>query len=304
MRKLYVVCCLIFCANIQLTEQGILAIGTTLFSVGLSIFNTGLSIVDLLNEEESGGLTQANLDKLKADLLQDIGTMIEETESSILLNVQLQTSVSRLQTIKSAIKSSLDDLSDYLKTSTASDQTTYKELFKERFEEHNLIVHIRELSTLLIDNIPELSQSMITLIWDLTNCNMTSVMQIETFYANLVSEAATLEYAYTKFKFKNMSLAVIEDEWVERLEKIQRSFDTMDNECVDRFLPSMTDEFNQNMPLEDLKRQSNERYNWRWNDIFEFTPRSVTSHTWFYFETIKGNVTNSNLNAYVIFFVN
>ena len=295
------VCCLIFCANIQLTEQGILAIGTALFSVGLSIFNTGMSIVELLNEEEKVP-TQADLDKLKADLLQDIGSMIKETESSIIINVKLQISVNRLQTIKSAIKSSLDDLNEYLKTNTASDQNTSKNWFVERFDEHDLIVYIRELSTLLTDNIPELSQSMISLIWNLTNCNMTSVMLIETFYANLVSEAATLEYAYTKFK--NMRLDVIEDEWIERLETIQRSFDTMDNECVDRFLPSMTEEFNQNITLEDLKRQSNERYIWRWNDIFEYEPLSAESYAWFYFVTLKGNITNSNLNMFAMFFAN
>ena len=297
MRKfyMYMVCCLIFCANIPLTEQGVLSIGKALFSFGLSVFNTALSLVELLDDEESGGVTQEDLDKLKADLLQDIGTMIEETESSILLNVMLQTGVNRLETIRNAFKSSLGDLSDYLKTTTSSDQTTYRDLFVKRFEEHNVIVYIRELPTLLTDSIPELSKSMISLIWDTTNCNMTAVMQIETFYANLVSEAATLEYAHTRFK--NYSLVVVEAEWNESLAKIQDAFDTMVNECVDRFLSSMTEEFKQDMPLENLKRQSSERYNWRWNDLFEYEPLSTGSHALVYFVTLKGSVTNSNSNA-------
>ena len=288
---MYMVCCLIFCANIPLTEQGVLSIGKALFSFGLSVFNTALSLVELLDDEESGGVTQEDLDKLKADLLQDIGTMIEETESSILLNVMLQTGVNRLETIRNAIKSSLGDLSDYLKTTTSTDQTTYRDLFVKRFEEHNVIVYIRELPTLLTDSIPELSKSMISLIWDTTNCNMTAVMQIETFYANLVSEAATLEYAHTRFK--NYSLVVVEAEWNESLAKIQDAFDTMVNECVDRFLSSMTEEFKQDMPLENLKRQSSERYNWRWNDLFEYEPLSTGSHALVYFVTLKGKVTRN-----------
>ena len=295
MRKLrtYTLCCLIFCANIQLSGPVALS---TMFSLGLSIFNTGLGIVDLVNKEESG-LTQADLDTLKEGVLQDIDTLVKKTEYSIILNVMLQNGVRRLENIKNVIQSSIDDLKFYLIAETEVDQTSYRDLFQQRYEEHNVILHIRDLSTMLTDNIPELSQSMISLIWDTTNCNMTSIMNFEIFYGNLVSEAVTLEYAYTRFK--NESLDVVEADWNDRLTSIQNAYRSMESECIDRFSASMTEEVKQDVSLEDLHRNSNERYNWRWNDAYQYKPQA-NAHTWNYFVSLTGTCTYILLKGNVL----
>lgn len=282
MRKLrvYTLCCLIFCTNIQRSEQVALS---TLFSLGLSVFNTALSIVDLVKNEDAG-LTQADLNDLKNDVLQDIEKLVEQTESSIILNVMLQNGVRRLENIKNVIQSSIDDLEYYLKTETEEAQNSYRDLFTTRYEEHDVILHIRDLPTLLTDTIPELSQSMISLIWDATNCNMTTIMNFEIFYGNLVSEAVTLEYAYTRFKNESQ-MNVVEADWNDRLTTIQTAYQSMESECVDRFSDSITKEIKQDVSLEALYRNSNERYNWRWSDAYQYKPQA-NAHTWNYFVSL------------------
>ena len=290
-RGLKVVLLVAFCFNIQQTNQKggkggkTLTSGFGVVSFALDIAGTALSIVNFMDEQDDPEVTEEDLDRLREEVVQQVSGLITETESNVISVINLQQKVERLTDIKSIISSSLVDLERYLKTET--DQTNYKDLFIQRFKEHDAILLIRELASLLTDTIPELSESMSSLIIETTNCNMTSLIEFEIFYGNLISQGITLEYANAKMN--NLSLDLVEEYWDNKLTNIQNVFDSMESDCVGKFSASATEEVKKEISLEDLHENSNNRYNWKWNDVYQFDPRDSSSHLWNYFVAVQGN---------------
>ena len=282
-RKLRVVLLFVLCFNAITSKK--LQIGLEAVTYAIDIAGTAIAVVDFLDESDSGATTE-DLERLRDEIVQKVTDLIKESETNIILVIDLQQKVERLTTIKTAIASALEDLERYLEAENENDQNYYENLFKERFEEHDTILLIRELSTLLTATVPDLSKSMTSLILETTNCNMTSIMQFENFYANLVSQGVTLDYAYTKTKV--LQLDYVKADWDDRLSDIQNAFDSMESECVNRFSATVAEEVKQNISLEALYKNSNERYNWKWNDDYQYEPRDMHSHTWHYFVSLKG----------------
>lgn len=281
-----------------------LDVGLKAVTTAIDIAGTAIAVVDFLDEGDSGATTE-DLDKLRDDIIQKVSDLIKESETRITLVIDLQQKVERLTTIKTAISSALEDLDRYLEAESADDQTYSKRIFIERFDEHDTILLIRELSSLLTATVPDLSKSMASLILETTNCNMTSIMEFETFYGNLVSQAVTLDYSYTKIKA--LPLDIVEADWDDRLSDIQNAFDSIERECVHGFSASVTEEVKQSISLEALQRNSNERYNWKWNDVYQYEPRDIYSHTWHYFVSLKDsnflfwNGPTSSSNRIIVF---
>ena len=124
----------------------------------------------------------------------------------------------RLKDIVSVVRSSLADLDLYFKATNGTEED-YKKLYQNRFEEHDVIVQIRKLPSLLSDTVPELSKPLKYLILDTTKCNMTSIVEFEYFYANLISHAITLQFAYTEFA--NLNLDFVQEYWDTNLDQVQ-----------------------------------------------------------------------------------
>ena len=278
-----------FCFNIQQTNQKggkQLEIGLEYATLALDIAGTALSVINFMDEQDDPEVTAEDLDTLRDDVVQQVSGLITETENNVISVIKLQQKVERLTDIKSIIASSLVDLERYLKAETATDQTDHMNLFIQRFEEHDAILVIRELATLLTDTVPELSEPMSSLILETTNCNMTSINEFEKYYASLVSQSLTLEYAHAKMT--DLNLDFVEENWDNKLTNIQNAFDSMESDCVEKFSASVTEEVKEEISLGDLHQNSKDRYNWKWNDVYQYDPRDTTSHLWNYFIALQG----------------
>ena len=282
------------CFNIQQTNQKAgksgtkLATGFGVLTIALDIASTAISVVNFIEDQEDPEVTTEALDALRYNVVQQVSGLITETESNIIAVINLQQKVERLMHIKSVIASSILDLKRYLKLKNTTDQTDYMNQFIQNFEETDAILLIRELSTLLTATIPELSESMSSLIIETTNCNMTSIIEFENFYGNLISQSITLEYSHAKMT-KEINLTVVEENWDNRLTNIQNVFDSMESNCVDTFSALVTEEVKAEISPEELHDNSNKRYNWKWNDVYQFDPRDASSQLWNYFIAVQGN---------------
>lgn len=286
-KGLSVMLLIVLCFNVKQTKQkssggsggsNSLMIGLEAVSFGLEIFNTALNIKELLDEEDPQ-LTTEHLDSLRDEILISISDMLENIETDIILVIKLQHKVSRLTEIKVAMSSSLIDLERYLR-SDSEDRKSHEDEFIKQFQKTT----VQELRTLLTGTVPNLSTPMTSLIVNTTDCNMTSIMEFENFYGKLVSQGITLEYAYAKLKVLNIDY--VYEYWNESLILVQKAYDIMENECIARFSESVVKEVKQNIVLGDLHKNSNERYNWKWNDVYQYEPRDTASHAWNYFVSL------------------
>ena len=216
------ICFLVLLLCLQPSEEKsvtVLKIGFQVFEKALNIFKTGRSIADFFNKKETDpGITEEDLARLKDDILQEVEQMLAISESNIILVLTLQEEVGRLKDIVSVVRSSLADLDLYFKATNGTEED-YKKLYQNRFEEHDVIVQIRKLPTLLSDTVPELSKPLKYLILDTTKCNMTSIVEFEYFYANLISHAITLQFAYTEFA--NLNIDFVQEYWDTNLDQVQ-----------------------------------------------------------------------------------
>lgn len=262
----------------------VLKTGFQVFEKAIDIFSAGLGIADFLDKRESNsGLTEEDLDRLKNDILKKVEQMLAISESNIILFLNLQEEVARLKDINSVVKSSLADLDYYIKAEDETEKVKYKALFLKRFEEHDVVVEIRKLPALLSDTIPELSKPLKYLILDTTKCNMTSILEFEQFYANLISNAVALQFVYTETS--NLNLDYVQDYWNIALNGTQNTFDEMENVCIDKFEESVSKEILEDLSAEDLHKNTKERYNWKYNDVFEYQPG--TSYKFHYFISLS-----------------
>ena len=279
---------LIFVLCFHQSEQKVakaLKIGFQVFEKAISIFKTGLSIADYFDKSEpDSGLTVEDLQKLRNDIIQQVEHMLQISENNIILALTLQEEVGRLKHIVSVVRSSLADLDYYLKAENEPEKLKYKELFLKRFEEHDVVVEIRKLPVLLSDNVPELSKPMKYLILDTTNCNMTSIIEFEQFYAKLISSAVTLQLVYTEIS--DLNLDYVQAYWDNMIDNVQNTFDEMENVCIDKFEVSVSKEILEDIPPKDLQKNNKERYNWKWNDVFEYQP--FTTNEWHYVISLPG----------------
>ena len=283
-RRFLTVLFIVVSLNVKQTQEkgvGALSLGVGLVSLGLDIFNTALSIVDWLNPDSQ---TQ-DLDKLRDEILLEIAEMLSHLQTEIINVVQVQNKVQDLNRIKSIITSSNEDLKRYLQATDELDKATQGAQFTSRFETTNVVVAARELSAFLTDVVPQLSRPMTELIVESTNCNMTAIVNFQEFYGNLVKLAITLEYVFTELNDQNLDH--VENYWNISLPNIQTAFDTIENECVVKFPTSIAEEVKQDVTLEVLHRNSNERYNWKWNDVYQYEPRDTNAQTWNYYISLN-----------------
>ena len=68
---------------------------------------------------------------------------------------------------------------------------------------------------------------------------------------------------------------------------LQDAFDEMENLCVAKFEDSVSNEIVEDVSAEDLHKNNKERYNWLWNDVFEYQP--AASYQLHFFKRLPGN---------------
>ena len=296
--NLFSIVMFVTCFRVSEQNEHSLKTGFQTFEKDIDVFSTGLAIADFLdNQELDSGLTGEDREKLKDDILQKIAKMLETSETNTILALTLQEEVGRLRDTVSVVRSSLADLDYYLKAENGANELKYKDLFLKRFVEHGVIIEIRKLPDLLTDTAPGLPKPLKSVVLDTTECNMTSVVEFEQVYANLISKAVTLQLVYTKFT--ELNLDYVKDYWDNLLPGVQNTFDDMENVCIDKFEESVSREIIEDVPVEKLHNNNKERYNWKWNDVFQYQP--VASSKWHYFVSPPRKLNSLGLKMYLCF---
>ena len=250
-------------------DASVLSVGMGVLQAAVDIFGIAVDVVDFFEQRDTpAGVTQADLDKLKLDILKKMDYMLSNYKAEIILALQLQEEVGRLKETTSRIQSSLEDLKNLMLARNKSEEKIYKALFKQRFDEHDIIVEIRKLAGLLTEIIPELSEPLKDLILDTTKCNMTAVVEFENFYARLISEAVTLQLVHGWIS--NHSSYFVQQYWDNTLPHIQTTFHDMENVCIDTFDHYVADEVKLDVSAETIFDNSKQRYPWKTIDVFDF----------------------------------
>lgn len=255
------------------TDASVLSAGMGVLKASIDIFGAASQVVDFFEKRDTPvGVTQAELDKLKTDILQQMDYMLSNYKGEIILALTLQEEVGRLKETTSRIQSSLEDLKNLMLARNKSEETIYKALFKQRYEEHDIIVEIRKLAGLLTETIPELSKPLKDLILDSTKCNMTAIVEFEKFYARLISDAVTLQLVYGWIS--NHSSYFVQQYWDTKLPYIQTTFQDMENVCIATFDDYVDDDVKLNVSTETIFDNSKQRYPWKTIDVFDFPPKN------------------------------
>lgn len=254
-------------------DASVLSVGMGVLQAAVDIFGIAVDVVDFFEKRDTpAGVTQADLDKLKTDILEQMDYMLSNYRAEIILALTLQEEVGRLKETISRMQSSLEDLKNLMLVRNKSEEIIYKARFKQRYDEHGVIVEIRKLPALLTESIPELSKPLKDLILDTTKCNMTAVVEFEKFYARLISDAVTLELVYEWVS--NNSWYFVQQYWDNNLPHVQKTFHDMENVCIATFDNYVTDEVKLNVSTETIFDNSKQRYPWKTTDVFDFPPEN------------------------------
>lgn len=254
-------------------DASALNVGLDILTGAVDIISNVFGVVDFFEKRDTPeGVTQADLDKLKNDILQQMDYMLDYYKTEIILGLTLQIEVGRFKETISRLKSSLEDLKNLILARNKSEENMYKALFKQRFDEHDVIVEIRKLPDLLTATIPELSRPLTKLILDTTKCNMTAIIKFEKFYAHLIFDAMTLHFIYGWIS--NHSNYFVKQYWDNKLPQIQETVDDMENVCINTFDTYVDDEVKVNVSIDTILANSIQKYPWKTIDVFDFPPEN------------------------------
>ena len=250
---------LLCCPQSESSLSAVLAVGQTVFD----IVKTGLEIVDLIRNIESDQSTE----KDKEEILNRIDTLIKFSTTTIIKEIELQRKLERIEETAVQVQSLLTDLTNYISADKKEDREIYKKHFIHRF--HDAVAQIRNLPNLLTDTITTgLSERLVDLILDKTQCNMTAVFQFQTFFAYLTSDCVTLHLAFTELS--NITTDDVILFWEAAIQKIQFQFDKMEDTCKRRFSKYATNEIKLAINADVLSKSCKERYTWAWCDVFYY----------------------------------
>ena len=264
-----------FSGFIPMVKPGALAV-LTIFKTGLNIFETGLEIVNLIKKQSTNEDVQAQLE----DVRRGLEKLIQSSTTDIIREITLQNKLDRIETIVKELRSLLIDMKNYV-LADVLDREDYKSLFLNRFDQR-VVAMIRELPGLLAYTIPGLSEPLVDLILDKSNCNMTAIYEFQLFYADLLSDGTTLQFVFRELS--NMTSADVEEFWKEKLPGVQGQFDKMEKTCKERQPGYTADEIKQNINAVTMYKNCKERYTWALCDVLYYPP--MGTHQFHYHKSV------------------
>lgn len=263
---------------VPMTQPNALAV-LNVFKTGVDIFKTGLQIVNVIRKLNSGSIddVQSQLEEVRRGLER----MIRSSTTNIIREITLQNKLDRIETIVKEVHSLLIDMRNYVLANGGVDRDNYKSLFLDRFDQR-VVAMIRELPGLLSYTVPGLSEPLVDLIRDKSNCNMTAIHEFQLFYADLLSDGSTLQFVFRELS--NITSADIKEFWTEKLPGVQKLFDDMEKTCRERQPNYAVDEIKQNINADVMYKNCKERYTWAWCDVLYYPP--MGTHQFHYHKSV------------------
>ena len=251
----------------------------TIFKTGVDIFKTGFGIVNVLRQQSSGSVE--DIRNQLEEVRQSMERLITSSTTAIIQEITLQNKLDRIETIVKELHSLLIDLKNIVLAENDIDRENYKNLFRDRFDQR-VVAMIRELPGLLSYTIPGLSEPLVDLIREKSNCNMTAIHQFQLFYADLLSDGASLQLAFRELS--TITSADVEIFWKDKLSWIQSQFDHMESTCKERLPQYASGEVKQNIDADAMYKICKERYTWAFCDIFYYPP--MGTHQFHYHKSV------------------
>ncbi|XP_053383476.1 uncharacterized protein LOC123541539 [Mercenaria mercenaria] len=232
--------------------------------------------IDSINSNDPKPLTKADADYIIKELSEEIQT----SETNIIRSSVMQSRLERIDDAVIQIKNSLQDLTNYLNSSTST-RDSFKSIFIVNYENGEITSKLRFLPTLLTYQNPAQKGTLLSLLAANSRCILTTVDIFKTFYNNLMSSGISINVAYDFVKF-NMSKEAALKEWINTSRDIEEKFQTVENHCQSLFTTYATKDLNEAVSAHALHIKNNAWNPWKKNDVF--FSKSYGTHQFVYLE--------------------
>lgn len=200
-----------------------------------------------------------------------LSARIDSSKADIITNVMLQSKLELIDDALIAMHSSLIDLKEILLAKTKSEREQLERIFVHRFEEHDVIKHIRFLPDILEYKIPGTSSNLVDLFADNTRCNMTAISEFQHFYTKLLSDGISLDVVHILLT-SNLTLNVTIEDWRIQIDMVSRVLDNQVKHCISKFSDYENEDIQAANDAVTLWTNNGNRYPWIKCDVMFLKP--------------------------------